>query len=132
MALKLRPKRFGPIHIRLDEAQEVSFADGEAQDNAFPPRSTPVATLLASVGHCLVESMRIIAKRDAFDLSPFHISVSGEKAIDAPSRLQSVACVLHGWPTGEAASSEKLMLEAKAMCTVSNTLNCTVLIELAR
>lgn len=127
MALNIKPKSFGPVHVRFDGAQGVTFAQGDdAADQPHPPHSTPVATLLASVGHCLVESIRIVAKREELALSPFTISVTAEKALDLPGRLKTVRCTVHGPVVDDATAAKSLVVEAKGMCTVSNTLNCDI------
>lgn len=125
--MKIRPKKFGPVITRISDQSEVTFqmgADGAASPH--PPVDTPVDMLLASVGHCMVKSVIIVAKGDKLDAGPFSVSVVGEKALDLPGRLQTVRCEVSGiadWaPDGEA----EIISRAKAMCTVSNTLNCEV------
>jgi uncharacterized OsmC-like protein len=125
--MKIRPKKFGPVITRFSDQSEVTFAmGGDGPALPHPPTDTPVDILLASVGHCMVKSVTIVVKGDKIEPGPFSVSVVGEKATDLPGRLQSVRCEVSGiadWaPEGEA----EIIARAKAMCTVSNTLNCEV------
>ncbi|MCT4369143.1 OsmC family protein [Yangia mangrovi] len=124
MALKLRPKRFGPVSVLFNPEGPVRFVSGEGGEPLpHPPYDKPVLTLMASVAHCLVESLRIVAKRDEVALPAYAITVTAEKAIDEPGRLQSMVCRIEGY------LPEEMLREAKSMCTVSNTLNCKITLE---
>lgn len=131
MALKLRPKRFGPVHVRFDGAGGVTFAtDAEGPGQPYPPYDKPVLTLMASVGHCLVESIRIIAERENVALRPFVISVAAEKSIDLPGRLQTLSCRVQDTLADDPRVVQALVMQAKSICTVSNTLNSAITVEL--
>lgn len=131
MALTLRPKRFGPVFVRFDDQGIVSFAtDADGPGLPHPPGDKPVLTLMAAVGHCLVESIRILAARDGITLSAFAISVASEKSLDAPGRLQTILCRVEGTVVPDAAERERLVKEAKTICTVSNTLNSQITVEI--
>lgn len=128
----IKPKQFGPVFVTFDGVETVSFAqDDPAQAQAYPPRASPVATLMISVGHCLVESIRILARREQMQLLPFMISVRGEKALDLPGRLKTIRCAVIGHPVADAGQAADLVAEAKGICTVSNTLNCEILVKLS-
>jgi uncharacterized OsmC-like protein len=132
MALTLRPKRFGPVFVRFDDQGIVSFAtEADGPGLPHPPGEKPVLTLMASVGHCLVESIRIIAARDQTQLAAFAIAVTGEKSLDAPGRLQTILCRVHGALVPDPEAMEQLVKEAKSICTVSNTLNSQITVEIA-
>jgi len=132
MALTLRPKRFGPVFVRFDDQGIVSFAtEADGPGLPHPPGEKPVLTLMASVGHCLVESIRIIAARDQTQLAAFAIAVTGEKSLDAPGRLQTILCRVHGALLPDPEAMEQLVKEAKSICTVSNTLNSQITVEIA-
>jgi uncharacterized OsmC-like protein len=128
----IKPKQFGPVFVKFDGADMVSFAqDDPAQAQESPPRGSPVATLMIAVGHCLVESIRIIARREQMALQPFMISVRGEKALDLPGRLKTIRCAVIGHPVADAEQAAALVAEAKGICTVSNTLNCEILVKIS-
>lgn len=127
-----KPKQFGPVFVMFDGAETVSFAqDDPAQAQESPPRASPVVTLMVSVGHCLVESIRIIARREHMTLQPFMISVRGEKALDLPGRLKTIRSAVIGHPVADPGQAADLVTEAKGICTVSNTLNCEILVKLS-
>lgn len=121
MAIRLKPKSFGPIRVYFDGDSTVTFAEGAGAFGDAPPRSSPVATFLASLGHCLVESLRITAKGKGLTAGSFTVTVTAEKALDLPNRLGSIACVFDGWPL-EQPDPAALIAEAKSICTVSNSL----------
>ncbi|WP_226625334.1 OsmC family protein [Alloyangia pacifica] len=124
MALKLRPKRFGPVSVLFAPEGPVRFVSGEgAEPLPHPPYDKPVLTLMASVAHCLVESLRIVAKREDVALPAYAIKVTAEKSLDAPGRIESMVCRIEG------ELPEEMLREAKSICTVSNTLNCKITLE---
>ena len=71
---------------------------------------------MASVGHCLVESIRIVAGRDETKVDAFAISVSAEKSLDAPGRLQSLVARVHGKIVKDQAVKQDLVKQAKSNC----------------
>lgn len=132
MALRLRPKRFGPVFVRFDGAERVSFAsDAEGPDQDHPPHDTPVLTMMAALGHCLVESIRITARREEAALTAFAISVAAEKSIEGPGRLQKIDCRIHGAITEDAEAAQRLVKTAKEICTVSNSMNGDIAVAMA-
>lgn len=131
MALNIRPKRFGPVFVRRDAAGVVSFAaEAMGPGQPYPPADKPVLTLMAAVGHCMVESIRIVAGQKNAEIGPFAISVASEKSLDAPGRLQSLTISVHGRIVPDPALRQALVAEAKAICTVSNSLNSAITIDL--
>jgi uncharacterized OsmC-like protein len=130
--VKIKPKQFGPVNVLFDGADAITFAQADlAQAQHLPPRPSPIVTLLASLGHCLVESIRIIARREDLTLAPFTISITAEKALDLPGRLEVIRCVVHGNLVADPLRAMELVANAKAICTVSNTLNCDTQVKLA-
>lgn len=130
MALRFKPQHFGPVLVFFEEDGSVAFStavDGPRRDH--PPYDKPVLTLMASVGHCLVESIRIVAERDGYGLSPFAISVEAEKATDLPGRLKLLRCKVYGAFVSPMETADDMISRAKSICTVSNTLGCEVLVE---
>ena len=62
----------------------------------------------------------------------FHVSAGGEKAIDMPGRLQSIHCVICGDLADDPQDAQRMVAQAKEICTVSNTLNCDIKVEWTR
>lgn len=128
--VRLKPKKFGPVFVFFKEGADISFStsiDGPTKDH--PPFDTPVSTLMASLGHCLVESIRMTAQRKGYDLSPYAISVEAEKATDLPGRLHRMRCQVHGALIPSAQDADQLVSQAKSICTISNSLSCEISIE---
>lgn len=133
MAIRLKPKRFGPVLVFFREGAEISFSSSiNDPGQVYPPFEKPVLTLMASVGHCLVESIRNVAQRKGYDLSPFAISVEAEKSTDLPARLQTMRCQVHGELISPAEIADKVISQAKSICTVSNTLGCEISVGKSR
>ncbi|MDF1608598.1 OsmC family protein [Hoeflea sp. YIM 152468] len=131
--VKIKPKQFGPVNVLFDGADAVTFAQADlTQAQQHPPRSSPVVTLLASLGHCLVESIRIIARREDLALAPFTISITAEKTLDLPGRLKGIRCVVHGNPVADPRLALGLVTNAKSICTVSNSLDCDTQVTLSQ
>lgn len=127
MVVRLKPKSYGPIRVHFDGDGGVSFAEGADGDfQPHPPHSTPVATLLASLAHCLVESLRIVARGRGLTAGAFTVTVTGEKALDLPNRLGSIGYAFAGWPM-ERDDGADLIADAKSICTVSNSLGSVTL-----
>lgn len=130
MAVTIKPKRFGPVIVRFDGAGTVGFATSpEGPFEAFPPYDKPVSTVLASVGHCLVESLRIVATQQSLGLGAFSITVTATKAIDLPSRLATIECLVTGDVQPEDAAAAELVKTAKTICTISNSLNSDITVR---
>lgn len=133
MLATIKPKRFKPVFVFYDGAGGTSFATAESgEKQTHPANDKPVLTLLASVSQCLLESLCIVAKHDGIELPAFHVSAGGEKAIDLPGRLQSIECVIRGDLTDDPRDAQRMVAQAKEICTVSNTLNCAITVEWAR
>ncbi len=133
MAPTFKPKRFAPVFVFYDGAGGTRFAtaqDGET--HSHPPNDKPVLTLLAAVAQGLHGAMRPSERHPETHLPPFHVSAGGEKAMDMPGRLQSITCVICGDLAEDPQEAERMVAAAKAICTVSNTLNCKIEVSWTR
>ncbi|WP_068115839.1 OsmC family protein [Tropicimonas marinistellae] len=132
MVVRIKPKSFGPVRVRSEGGDTLLYArNGEAFDTA-PPQGTPVELLLLSLGACIAKSLKIVADQPQTHLSPFTVEVTGQKATDLPNRLGSVDIRVLGRLTDDAEKSAELLRKAKSICTVSNSMNCTIALELDR
>ncbi|GGD47508.1 OsmC family protein [Sinisalibacter lacisalsi] len=133
MAATFKPKRFPPVFVFDDGAGGTTFATSETGErHSHPPNDKPVLTLLAAVSQCLQVSLRMVAKHEGVTLPAFDVSAGGEKAIDMPGRLQSIHCLIRGDLADDPEEAQRLVAQAKEICTVSNTLNCEITLEWAR
>jgi uncharacterized OsmC-like protein len=130
MALKLKPKSFGPVFALFDGTETTRFAFGDPS-NATPhvPIQTPVDTLLASLAFCIVKSVIWAADQQAATLQPFIVKVTGAKAPDLPGRVEKMHITIIGTLVEDGSFAEKIVKQAKSICTVSNTLNCDVTVS---
>jgi uncharacterized OsmC-like protein len=88
------------------------------------PGFNPLDLLYASLAACMVLSARIAASRlgVAAELGEVCAEVSGEKAKDEPSRVEKFNIRLDIAGDLDAATKQRIVEDAEAICTVSNTL----------
>ena len=88
------------------------------------PGFNPLDLLYASLAACMVLSARIAATRlgVAGQLGEVRAHVSGEKAKDEPSRVEKFNIRLEIAGDLDAATKRRIVEDAEAICTVSNTL----------
>lgn len=84
----------------------------------------PLDLLYASVAACMVLSARIAATRlgVAAELGEVRADVRGEKAKDEPSRVEKFNIRLDIAGDLDVATKQRIVEDAEAICTVSNTL----------
>lgn len=132
MGIRIKPKAFGPVSVRFGSDGELLY-DWQGGDLAGPASHvTPVDLLLSSVGACIAKSLAIVAEQRRLALGPFSVEVAGKKATDLPPRLASVDIRVVGRLTDDADVAADLVRQAKSICTVSNTLNCKISVDLDR
>ncbi|AZO15614.1 OsmC family peroxiredoxin [Mesorhizobium sp. M2A.F.Ca.ET.043.05.1.1] len=88
------------------------------------PGFSPLDLLYASLAACMVLSARIAATRlgVADRLGEVRANVSGDKAKDEPSRIETFTVKLEITGDLDAATKERILADAEDICTVSNTL----------
>jgi uncharacterized OsmC-like protein len=85
---------------------------------------SPVEHLLMSIAGCFALSCRAILLKHK--LAPaFEVLVSGDKAADTPSRLARIDVAANFAVAISAADAQMITAEAKALCTVSNSIVAT-------
>lgn len=127
MIMRMKPKSFGPVFALFDGTDNIQFAfDDPAARTPHPPSQTPVDTLLASLAACIVKSVQMAANQHNAALKSFMVKVTGNKAPDPPGRVEQMQITIIGQLVDDGSLAQKIILQAKAMCTVSNSLNCTV------
>ena len=129
MAVKVKPKSFGPVFVLFDGKDGILYAQSDPSDSSpCPPTQTPVDTLIASLGSCIVKSLQWAADQRKVALNPFSVKVVGIKAPDLPGRIEKMDVTIIGKPVGDDALVPRIVKQAKSICTVSNSLNCDVAI----
>ncbi|MCF4099325.1 OsmC family protein [Maritalea mediterranea] len=125
--MKLKLKTFGPVYVFHDGTEKMTFAFADpAQKTEYPPFNTPVDTMIASLGSCIVKSMAWSAAQHKAELHDFHVVVTAVKAADLPSRVGKISLEIVGKFVDDEALAPEIIKQAKSVCTVSNSLNCEV------
>lgn len=132
MALKLKPKPFGPVFVIFEGSDNFLYAYGDpANATPHPPVNSPVDTMLASLGSCIVKSVQWASDQQKVTPQPFQVKVDGLKSTDLPGRVESVTITVVGAIVENAELAEKIVKQAKSVCTVSNSLTTKVEIVIA-
>ena len=127
LALNKPPKTFGPVFVEFDGLDSVQFALADpTQLSDRPAIDTPVDVLLASVGHCIVKSIQWAANQREINLNAFSVEIIGTKALNVPNRLAKIDMAIIGQIVDDTQLSQRILQQAKAICTVSNSMNCDV------
>ncbi|MEH6526788.1 MAG: OsmC family protein [Sneathiella sp.] len=127
MALKVKPKSFGPVFVIFDGMDGIQYAHTDPSNTSpYPPTNTPVDTLIASLGSCIVKSMQWSADQHKVSLNPFMVKVVGIKAPVLPGRIEKMDITILGSLVDDEELAPRIVRQAKSICTVSNTLNCEV------
>ena len=83
---------------------------------------SPVELMLLSIAGCFALSCRAALKARKATPTPVEVTVTGEMAHDAPSRVSRITLAVifgHGMSSDEAAA---IAQDAKRLCTVTNTI----------
>lgn len=127
MIVRMKPKTFGPVFAFYDRSETVRYAtDLVSEQSPHPPEGSPVDMLLVSLAYCIVKSVELAAKSHKAPLQPFAVQVTGTKALDLPGRVEQMDLTIIGDLVDDSAVAEKIVKQAKSICTVSSTLNCVV------
>ncbi|WP_380057887.1 OsmC family protein [Falsihalocynthiibacter sp. SS001] len=130
MAVKLKPKSFGPVFVLYDSTDTLRYAYGDPSEaTEYPPVNSPVDTLLASLASCIAKSIEITAASQKASLRPFTVQVDGAKSTDLPGRLAKAHITVIGDFVDDEEQLQKIVKQAKAICTVSNSLTTEITIE---
>ncbi|MCB4455972.1 OsmC family protein [Leisingera sp. McT4-56] len=127
MALKVRPKAFGPVYALFDGSDGIRYSLASLEHTSqHPPSDTPVDTLLASLAACIIKSVQWSAGQQKAPLNPFSVKVSAVKAPELPGRIESMEIAVLGQPVDDPVLVPAIVAQAKSACTISNSLNCKV------
>lgn len=131
MAIKLKAKSYGPIYVIANQHGELRYSeDLEAETSASPDISSPAISLLYSLGSCIAISLAMVAQREKIQLADFYLMLSADKASDLPNRFGSFTVAVSATMLADKNKAHDLIKKAKSICTVSNTLNANIKINL--
>ena len=127
MTTELKPKVFGPIFVFFNRSNTLQYAHIDPSNaSAYPPIQAPVDTFLASLGACIVMSIKWSTDQRKIALNPFIVEVVGIKAFDIPNRIERINIEIIGNLIDNESIIPRIMRQTKSICTVSNSLNCEV------
>ncbi|KIC34179.1 OsmC family protein [Leisingera sp. ANG-M7] len=131
MALKVKPKRYGPVFVIFDGGAALRYASSAGADSSpYPPAGSPVETMLAALGACIVRSLEWTAGRQKLQLPPFQVRVAGVGAPELPGRLETAEVTVICRLSDDAALAGQIVAQVKSACTVSNSMNSVVTVRL--
>lgn len=127
MKIKLKPKSFGPVFVKIDQDGKLEFGETLEQiGQGSPDISSPAISLLYSLGSCIAISLQMAATSKKVTLQPFYVKVSSAKAEDLPNRFEDFKVSVDNLFIDDNELAKELLVKAKSLCTVSNTLNTKV------
>ena len=127
MKIKLKPKSFGPVYVKIDQSGKLEFGKTlEQAGQVSPDISSPAISLLYSLGSCIAISLQMAATSRKVTLNPFFVKVSSAKAADLPNRFENFKVSVANHIIDDKELAKELLAKAKSLCTVSNTLNTSV------
>jgi uncharacterized OsmC-like protein len=100
------------------------FVDGRPLTQSSPgvvDNVSPVEYLLISVATCFALSIRAVLLHRKLSATTFEVVTTGEKAPDAPSRLNHIALTAIFGNDIDESGAAAIANEAKSLCTVTNT-----------
>lgn len=120
-----RPKVWS-VNVISGTVEPLSiFCDGRPLTQTAPAtvdNVSPVEYLLIAAGSCFALSCRAVLAGRHLPRVPFEVVATGEKALDSPSRLTSIALVVIFRSAIAASDAVLIAEEAKLLCTVTNTI----------
>ena len=113
------------IHVSSVGTDPLSISIDDRPFDSGPARqlgsASPVEYFLISIAACFALSCRMALARRKRPGVPFEVTVLGIKALDPPSRLEVIDMDVR-FPSDLADDAESIALQAKELCTVTNTL----------
>lgn len=137
MAIKLKPKHFGPLHMRTERPGSFTYTtDAGYKARTGAPATTEIAApsdlIMAALASCIGVSLEMGAQKMKVDPGEIEIVINASKALDLPNRFGSFTAVVHLEKIDDENLAAKLLKHAKEICTVSNTMNAEVSVSLRR
>ena len=135
MAIKLKPKHFGPLQMKTIKPGSFTYStDAGYKAAAGAPASEELAApsdlIMAALASCIGISLEMAAQQMRIDPGEIDIVVSASKALDLPYRFGSFTAVVELEKIEDKNLAARLLKHAKEICTVSNTLNAEVSVSL--
>ncbi len=125
MTIKVKPASYGPVFAKIDNEGALVFASVDSEFTATPSLESPAMTLLYSIASCMVLSLQMVAKRKKIDIQPFQFEVTGHKGTELPAHFTRYEIALSRDIHPDLEVAQKLLKDAKSICTISNSMSGT-------
>ena len=137
MAIKLKPKSYGPLLLNRDVPGSFTYTtDAGYRAGAGAPASAeqapPSDLIMAALASCIGISLEMVAQEMGIDPGAIEIVINGEKARDLPHRFARFEVIVHLNDIEDKDLALRLLNQAKQICTVSNSLNSEVVVTLGK
>ncbi|USD64301.1 OsmC family protein [Vibrio sp. SCSIO 43136] len=123
MAIKIKAASYGPAIAALNADGELVYGTELGALSKTPELDSPAMTMLYSVASCMVLSLQMVAKRKKIEVQPFSFEVIGHKGTELPMHFARYEVALSAGVHADPEVAQKLLKDAKAICTVSNSLS---------
>lgn len=135
MAIKLKPKHFGPLHMKKERPDSFTYTTNSGYKartgaSASTAIAAPSDLIMAALASCIGISLEMAAQSMKVDPGEIDIVINGSKALDLPNRFGSFTATVHLEKIDDEDLAARLLKHAKQICTVSNTLNAEVSVSL--
>jgi|GEM_PF-5473135 len=130
MGIKVKPSSYGPAIAQLNQNGVIEFGLSEEELTATPSLESPAITLLYSIASCMVLSLQMVAKRKKIAINPFNFQITGHKGSELPAHFAHYDIVLSRSVHEDPQVANKLMKDAKSICTISNSMSGTFKLSL--
>jgi uncharacterized OsmC-like protein len=128
------PKRWSVNALSAGQTALQIFVDGQPLTQSSPgvvDNVSPVEFLLISAATCFALSVRAVLLARKLPGTAFEVVVTGEKASDAPSRLNRIAIAVIFGDGLDESRANAIADDAKSLCTVTNTILGDAVISVA-
>ncbi|MGR5284135.1 OsmC family protein [Vibrio maritimus] len=125
MTLRVKPSSEGPILVSFDEHGGLRYGRVLSELSFAPVLDNPAETLLYSIGSCMAISLQKLALRRKIEIQSFHIQITGHKGEFLPAHFTHYDIQLSKGIHSDRELAEKLLKDAKKICTISNSVSGT-------
>jgi uncharacterized OsmC-like protein len=126
MTLRVKPSSEGPILVSFDEHRGLRYGRVVSELSVSPVLDNPAETFLYSIGSCMAISLQKLALRRQIEIQSFHLQVTGHKGEFLPAHFTHYDIQLSKGIHSDRELAEKLLKDAKKICTISNSVSGSV------
>lgn len=125
MMFRVKPSNEGPIFVSFDEHGGLRYGRLLNELSIAPILDNPAETFLYSIGSCMAVSLQKLALRRKIEIQSFHIQITGHKGQFLPAHFTHYDIQLSKGIHSDRELAEKLLKDAKKICTISNSVSGT-------